>query len=304
MSRSWDASRSAFGDAASSFVEATARVGDRWAAPGLEEWDVRSLVGHASRSLLTVEAYLAAGADRGRPVNGDDVRAALGQGMYAKFLWPELAAALAQLDAGDGAGIRDIADSFFGRNEDGSFSPGTDRYFLLSADEQRYPRDVRTFLRAGEASYRDYPHAYWNHGYSELAWGLYPIKAANPFTGPWRSAANAPTTLVVGTRYDPATPYQEAVRLVKQLGNARLLTMNGDGHTAYDGYPADGYNSRCTDAAVEAYLVDLRLPAVGTQCAQDQPAFSTAAAASAKTAAPAQVRERVVRPGTRPMLLP
>ena len=42
-----------------------------------------------------------------------------------------------------------------------------------------------------------------------------------------------PTTLVVGTRYDPATPYKGAKRMVQQLGNARLLTMTGDGHTAY-----------------------------------------------------------------------
>nr|WP_205707607.1 maleylpyruvate isomerase N-terminal domain-containing protein [Kineococcus vitellinus] len=31
-----------------------------WGEPGLGEWDVRALVGHTSRSLSTVEAYLAA----------------------------------------------------------------------------------------------------------------------------------------------------------------------------------------------------------------------------------------------------
>ena len=75
-----------------------------------------------------------------RPVDGDDIRASLGSEMYAKWLWPELAAALAQLDAGDGSGIRTIADGFYGRNDDGSFSPSADRYFLLGADEQNYPR--------------------------------------------------------------------------------------------------------------------------------------------------------------------
>ena len=77
----------------------------------------------------------------------------------------------------------------------------------------------------------------------------------------------------MGTRYDPATPYKEAQRLTAQLGNARLLTMTGDGHTAYDGYPADGYNSECVDDAVKEYLFGLALPAVGTKCAQDQEAF-------------------------------
>jgi uncharacterized protein (TIGR03083 family) len=56
---SWEDSRRAFADAAEEFVRTTARVGDRWSRPGLGEWDVRALVGHTSRSLLTVEAYLA-----------------------------------------------------------------------------------------------------------------------------------------------------------------------------------------------------------------------------------------------------
>jgi uncharacterized protein (TIGR03083 family) len=54
----WDESRRAFGNAAGWFVRTAALVGDRWTEPGLGEWDVRALVGHTSRSLLTVEAYL------------------------------------------------------------------------------------------------------------------------------------------------------------------------------------------------------------------------------------------------------
>lgn len=55
----WHESRLAFTDAAGWFVRTSALVGDRWGRPGLGEWDVRALVGHTSRSLLTVEAYLA-----------------------------------------------------------------------------------------------------------------------------------------------------------------------------------------------------------------------------------------------------
>lgn len=56
---SWDDSCRAFTDAAKWFVRTAAVVGDRWHLPGLGEWDVRALVGHTSRSLLTVETYLA-----------------------------------------------------------------------------------------------------------------------------------------------------------------------------------------------------------------------------------------------------
>jgi uncharacterized protein (TIGR03083 family) len=55
----WDGSRQAFSDAAEWFVRTAALVGDRWDRPGLGEWDVRTLVGHTSRSLVTVETYLA-----------------------------------------------------------------------------------------------------------------------------------------------------------------------------------------------------------------------------------------------------
>jgi uncharacterized protein (TIGR03083 family) len=37
---------------------------DRWNGPGLGEWDLRSLVGHGSRSLITVSTYLQQPAER------------------------------------------------------------------------------------------------------------------------------------------------------------------------------------------------------------------------------------------------
>ena len=56
---SWDDARRAYADAADWFVTRVGSVGDRWAEPGLGEWDVRALVGHTSRSFVTVETYLA-----------------------------------------------------------------------------------------------------------------------------------------------------------------------------------------------------------------------------------------------------
>jgi pimeloyl-ACP methyl ester carboxylesterase len=239
-----------------------------------------------------------------RPVDGDDIRAALVQEVYSKSLWPELAFALSTLEQGDGWAIRWIMDNrFYGRNPDGTYDPALDRYFLLSADEQNYPRDVKTFLKEGRQSSFDYDHAFWNHGYAELNWGLYPIRAKDKYDGPFRTGKKDPTTLVVGTRYDPATPYKESKRLVQQLGNARLLTMTGDGHTAYDGDPSDGYNSQCADKAIEGYLFDLALPAEGTKCAQDQPAFP-ATEPTAKSLSATSAKKVVVAPGTRPLRLP
>jgi uncharacterized protein (TIGR03083 family) len=48
-----------FTSAAHSFAALVHRIpADRWEGPGLGDWDLRSLVGHASRSLITVSTYL------------------------------------------------------------------------------------------------------------------------------------------------------------------------------------------------------------------------------------------------------
>ncbi|MGQ0617387.1 MAG: maleylpyruvate isomerase family mycothiol-dependent enzyme [Acidimicrobiia bacterium] len=54
--------RAAFSEAAGAFAHAVARVpADAWDGPGLGQWTVRDLVGHASRALSTVETYIGAG---------------------------------------------------------------------------------------------------------------------------------------------------------------------------------------------------------------------------------------------------
>ena len=88
----WDESRRAFADAASEFVRTAALVGDRWQEPGLGEWDVRALVGHTSRSLLTVEEYLA------RPATTVEVPSA-----------PAYYAATSAMAAGPGVAARGVA---------------------------------------------------------------------------------------------------------------------------------------------------------------------------------------------------
>jgi hypothetical protein len=106
---------------------------------------------------------------------------------------------------------------------------------------------------------------FWINDYGTLGFGLWPVEGVGAYRGPVDNPAGAPTTLVVGTTYDSATPYAWARSLVADLGNARLLTMSGDGHTAFPG------NSACVDAAVERYLETVELPAEGTVCRQEVP---------------------------------
>jgi hypothetical protein len=63
-SQGWEERRAAFADGAAWFVRAVRLVAGHEHEPGLGVWSVRDLVGHTSRSLLTVEAYLDAPASR------------------------------------------------------------------------------------------------------------------------------------------------------------------------------------------------------------------------------------------------
>ncbi|HWJ09125.1 MAG TPA: maleylpyruvate isomerase N-terminal domain-containing protein [Nocardioides sp.] len=59
----WDEACAAFAEAADWFGATCAAAGERWDRPGLGDWDLRALVGHTSRALLTVEEYAARPAD-------------------------------------------------------------------------------------------------------------------------------------------------------------------------------------------------------------------------------------------------
>jgi uncharacterized protein (TIGR03083 family) len=69
---SWATRRGAFDHAAAWFIGTAAGATGQWDQPALGEWTVRDLVGHTSRSLLTVESYLSAPATGARVVSAAD----------------------------------------------------------------------------------------------------------------------------------------------------------------------------------------------------------------------------------------
>lgn len=73
---------------------------------------------------------------------------------------------------------------------------------------------------------------------------------------------------MIGNTTDPSTPLTNAKQMVKQLANARLLTVNGYGHTAFLN------PSACASAAEVAYLIHGTLPPQGTVCKQDTAPFA------------------------------
>lgn len=92
-----------FAAAARSFEELVHSLGDtRWDGPGLGEWDLRSLVGHTARSLVTVIEYLQQPAPAGDLVDAADYYLAVGE-------FSSAAGAAAITERGRQAG-RDLGD--------------------------------------------------------------------------------------------------------------------------------------------------------------------------------------------------
>ena len=72
-------------------------------------------------------------------------------------------------------------------------------------------------------------------------------------------ANGAPPILVLGAVDDPVAPYEAVRALSGQLSSATLVSWQSGRHGSY---PA----SACVTAAVDGYLLQGRMPAVGTLC--------------------------------------
>lgn len=203
-----------------------------------------------------------------RPVLQIDVQNGAILPLYGRQLWPLLGDALTLAQAGDGSLLLAISDAARGREDDGTFAPGVDAFVQTACTDLDYPAGADAFEAVGRRAAIAAPFIGLSNNWNELAPGYvcgpWPVESDDRFDGPfsYRNRPGAPA-LVIGNTADPATPISGARSMVAQLGRARLLTMDGDGHTAYGG------NSTCIDAGVDAYLETLALPPRGTVCAQD-----------------------------------
>ena len=97
-----------------------------------------------------------------------------------------------------------------------------------------------------------------------MAWGNAPCTTwfgHGPLSA--RGAVSSTTTapiVIVGTRWDPATPYEWSVALQQQLATSTLVSSYSDGHTAYSVFHP------CVTDLVDAYLVEGVVPAEGATC--------------------------------------
>ncbi|MFC4372625.1 alpha/beta hydrolase [Nocardia halotolerans] len=196
-----------------------------------------------------------------RGLSYNDAITGVQQALYSEQFWPQLTQGLTELREGEGDTLLELADSYLNRRPDGTYSNTQDAFNAIRCVDDPRVTDPAVAARQ-DAEYR-MAAPFLDDGKGTGAAPLelcasWPVP--NTSTPHRISAPGLPTTVVVSTTGDPATPYQAGVDLAEQLG-AALITFRGNGHTA-----AFVAGDRCLDSAVVDYLVGLAAPEPGLIC--------------------------------------
>lgn len=203
-------------------------------------------------------------ASRRSPVTGSDGRKATAgwvltgviEALYSQTEWPSLASAVAALGRGNADSILQLADNYAQRDPNGQYDNMFDAFNTVSCDDDNGGETVaqaRSLQMQWRTKYPLFGGA--------LATGLLSCAqwAAKRDPYPTGKANGASPIVVIGTTNDPATPYAQTAKLADMLGNATVVTWQGQGHTAYP-------QTSCIRSAIDAYLLNLTVPAAGTTC--------------------------------------
>ncbi len=187
----------------------------------------------------------------GRPkVNEGVTFYAVAFSLYSQDLWPYLAQALAQAQAGDGSGLLDLYDQY--RTDYGDH---TLEALLAITCLDEGPISVSDMATIDAAIAKSAPHFQGSDPFTIACqhWSVPPVtkvKVTGKGAGP---------VVVVGTTGDPATPLESSRGMALALQDGRLIINQAEGHTGYKA-------GSCVGKVVDNYLVTLAAPDNGTTC--------------------------------------
>ncbi len=137
----------------------------------------------------------------------------------------------------------------------------TEAFHGVQCADSRVPRDEHRYSALALSEDQRVP-VFGRLGVLDaLTCAYWPENAVRPYSGPW----NRPTApiLVINSRNDPATPLAGAAAGAAELADARLLVVEGTGHSSMY------VHSTCSEAAKREYLTTGTLPATGATCPID-----------------------------------
>jgi pimeloyl-ACP methyl ester carboxylesterase len=197
-----------------------------------------------------------------RTLSYPDAITGVTQALYVSSAWPALAEGISALAQGDGTILLLLSDLYLDRRADGSYGNAIEAFDVISCVDEQRTTDPAAIADGARRELLAAP-------YRDTGLGVVAARDKCAFWPvPPTSTPHTPNvdglapTVVVSTTGDPATPYQAGVDLAQALGGT-LLRVEGDQHGAVLS------GSSCVDDAVTAYLVDLTVPAAGTDCRFD-----------------------------------
>jgi pimeloyl-ACP methyl ester carboxylesterase len=153
----------------------------------------------------------------------------------------------------------------------GGVYTGQDQQYAVMCADEADPRGVSDYsaaARLAEARAGGYGLFFTWTAEPCAQW---PAAAAqDQYTGPW-NRPTASTILVMSLTGDPLTPHQDAIAMTRDLARARLLTIDGFGHTELPN------PSTCAIGYEVSYFTAGALPPAGTVCQQNGTPFGTPA---------------------------
>lgn len=197
----------------------------------------------------------------GRPANETVMRVATISALYDESDWPVLADALAAVRTGDPSGLFALADSYVGRDSDGTYSTIEQAGHIIrcaSGLDAELPDDPAALVATLQQLAPRFSAGITVDDFEDSCVPL--VDDVAPLT--LQYDGDAPVVVVSGTN-DPATPFRWATKMQAAMGsNAALVSYTGEGHGVMD-------SSICGAQIESAVLVDLQLPEAGTTCAPD-----------------------------------
>jgi pimeloyl-ACP methyl ester carboxylesterase len=144
---------------------------------------------------------------------------------------------------------------------------GQEQTLAVLCSDSPNPRDPAAYAAAAQLAYARSGGFGLQWAWNSEACADWPAAAAQDrYAGPW-NRPTASTILVLGNTGDPVLPYRDSVAMSRYLARARLLTVDGYGHTE-----AANPSTCATDYEI-SYLLTGALPPAGTVCQQNATPF-------------------------------
>jgi pimeloyl-ACP methyl ester carboxylesterase len=198
-------------------------------------------------------------------VSCDDLCAVLSLPLSQVSAWKEAADQLQRLWTAPAGGRPVTAVARPDRSSPAAYA-GQEQSYAVRCSDGANPRDARAYTAGAKL-------AYARSGLVGLSWAWADEACANwpagqdAYTGPWNRRTANPILLLANTG-DPATSYDSSLAMSRALSRARLLTVDGYGHTEFSN------PSACAARYEDRYLLTGALPPPGAVCEQDAVPFA------------------------------